>query len=110
MAKEIKTISYSASTKIVYPQSYNFEDCGSLGWGGRVGGRVGGKEAGNKGVKKKKGRGKCVHLEGKCLAFEKLINYLKNIAHKFQLVSTYKEPGSHHTCYYSNNRKRLDKM
>lgn len=33
MAKEIKTISYSASTKIVYPQSYNFEDCESLGWG-----------------------------------------------------------------------------
>ena len=33
MAKEIKTVSYSASTKIVYPQSYNFADCGSLGWG-----------------------------------------------------------------------------
>ena len=77
-----------------------------------MGGRVGGKEAGNRGVlkKKKKERGKCVHLEGKCLAFEKLINYLKNISHKFQLVSTYKEPGSHHTCYYSNNSKRLNKL
>ena len=32
MAKEIKTVSYSASTKIVYPQSYSFADCGSLGW------------------------------------------------------------------------------
>ena len=59
---------------------------------------------------KKKREGKCVHLEGKCLALEKLINYLKNISHKFQLVSTYKESGNPHTCYYSNNSRRLNKL